>query len=250
MSPSLASLVVLISIHILCQTSCGCQLQFIAAYGVTDGELMSRSAATYGKTVRFSKIGQYVCWNFVARSSCNIDVLNVIYSNDGPSDNLTMYLNKKYIGGFQSVEHSNEGVFWNKMVESGLIGKTNFLSQGNHTLCLNVVSVDVYGVEIDKIIVGVLCGTGEECLIVILGEPDNTQGHTSYSAGEDSHEWNRGNIISLAVGLTSTFVSVLIAIPSVVIAIWSIYKCIKGELPQRLKARLIKLKEPLINFEQ
>lgn len=246
MSRSLASLVALILI--LCQTSCGCQLPFIAAYGVTDGELMSRSAATYGKTVRFFRIGQYVFWNFVAQSSCNLDILNVIYSNDGPSDNLTMYLDKKYIGGFQSVEHSNEGIFWNKMVESGLIGKTNLLSQGNHTLRLNVVSVDKYGVEIDKIIVGVLCGAGEECLVTILGEPNDTQEHTSYSAGENGHELDRENIISLAVGLTSTFVSVLIAIPSMVIAIWSIYKCIKGELPWRLKTRLTKLEEPLIDL--
>ena len=248
MSWLLAYLPVLISFQvILSQTSYCCRLQFIAAYGDTDGELMSRSAATYGTTVRFSKIGQYVCWNFVARSSCNIDVLNVIHSNDGPSDNLAIYLNKKFIGGFQSVEHSNEGVFWNKMVESGLIGKTNILPQGNHTLCLNVSVVDIYGVEIDKIIIGVLCGAGRECLVTILGAPNDTQKLTSYSAGEDSHEWNRGSIISLSVGLTSTFVSVLFAIPSAIIAIWSIYKCINAKLPQRFEARVTKLNEPLIH---
>lgn len=235
----------LISMHV-CLISYGCRLHFVAAFGETDGELMSRSAASHGKTVRFSMIGQFVRWNFLTQSSCNIDILNVIHSNDGPSDNLTLYLNRKEIGSFQSVEHTREGVFWNEMVESGLVGKTNVLSKGNHTLYMNVSAVDIYGIEIDNVIVGALCGNDGGCLVTILGEPHVTNAHTNFPS-EDNHPWSQGNIITLAVGVTSTLVSVLIAVPSVVVAIWSIYKCVNGEWPRPLTRRLKILKEPLVD---
>ena len=58
----------------------------------------------------------------------------MLYTNDGPSDNLTVYLNEKLIGSFQTIEHEREGVYWNKIVESGLVGRTKVLKQGNHML--------------------------------------------------------------------------------------------------------------------
>ena len=101
----------------------GCRFDFIAEYGNTSGgELTPRSAASYGRTVRFTKKGRFLYWFFITQSTCNIDVLNVFYTNDGPADNLTVYINENYIGSFQTVEHSREGIFWNKIVESGLIG--------------------------------------------------------------------------------------------------------------------------------
>lgn len=240
----------LLFLTIIINQSVGCQLELIAAYGIMDGgtELISRSAATYGKTVRFFEVGQSVGWNFTTYSSCNLDVLNVVYSNDGPADNLTLYLDQDYIGSFQSIEHTNVGVFWNKMVDSGLVGKTNLLTEGNHTLKLLVTVVDIHGVEIDKIVVGVLCGSEGACLVKIYGEPNESQIRSE--SQQDEERWNRGNIISLAVGLTSTVISIIIAIPAFIAAVWSIYKCANGgELRKKLTVRISKLKEPLIDHE-
>ena len=150
----------------------GCRLDFIAEYGNTSGgELTPRSAASYGRTVRFTTKG-LLYWFFITQSTCNIDVLNVFYTNDGPADNLTVYINENYIGSFQTVEHSREGVFWNKIVESGLIGRTTVLQQGNHTLNISVVTVDIHGVEIDKVTIGVPCDD-DLCSVQTVGQPSN-----------------------------------------------------------------------------
>ena len=243
-------LLLLIVTIVNCNESFSCHLEFIAAYGRkdSDAELISRSAATYGKTVRFTKVGQSVSWNFTTHSStCNFDVLNVVYSNDGPADNLTLYLDQKYVGDFQTIEHTNEGVFWNQMVESGLIGRTKVLSEGNHLLKLVVGVTDIYGVEIDKIEVGVLCGSEGDCSVKIDGAPTDQQGLSGESGGEN---WNTETIISLAVGLISTAISTIIAIPAFILAVWSIYKCAKGgKLRKKTTTRISRLKKLLVEEE-
>lgn len=235
------------SIH----SSHGCRLRFTAAYGVTDGELISRSAASYGKTVRFFEVGQSVLWHFYIQTSCSIDVLNVIYSNDGPSDNLTVYINDRYIGSFQSVEHSKEGVYWNKLVQSGLIGKPIILNKGNHTLSLNISLVDIYGFETDEVILGAICDDGK-CSVTITGHPDNdndVQRQTTSPEGNKNY-LNKSNVITLAVGVTSIVISIIIAIPTIIVAVWTIYKCVGNGLRQRLKKKfsMILLKEPLLEY--
>ena len=206
-----------------------CRLDFIAEYGNTSGgELTSRSAASYGRTVRFTRKGQFLYWFFITQSTCNIDVLNVLYTNDGPSDNLTVYLNENFIGSLQTVEHTREGVFWNKIVESGLIGRTTVLQQGNHTLNISVVTVDIYGVEIDKVTLGVLCDD-DLCLVQTVGQPSNVNNIIDGDSNAllDDGTLDKGHIISLVIGVSSTVISVLIAVPTLIIAIWRIYKCVK-----------------------
>ena len=210
---------------------------------------MSRSAASCGHTVRFTRKGQFLYWVFVTQSICNIDILDVLYTNDGPSDNLTVYLDENFIGSFQTVEHSREGVYWNKIVESGLIGRTTVLQQGNHTLSISVITVDIYGVEIDKVTVGVLCDD-DMCSIKTLGQPTNA--NTSTIAGDsnsspDDGSLDKGHIISLVIGVSSTVISVLIAIPTLIVAIWSIYKCVKGDTKHRNEPSATNLRDSLLN---
>ena len=223
----------------------GCRLDFIAEYGNTNGEIMSRSAASYGHTVRFARNGQFLYWFFITKSPCNIDVLNVLYTNDGPSDNLTVYLNENFIGSFQTVNHSKEGVFWNKIVESGLVGRTTVLRQGNHTLNISVVTVDIYGVEIDKVIIGALCDD-DLCSIKLLGQPTNDNTARDSNASPDDQTLDKGHIISLAIGIPSTVISILIAIPTLIVAIWSIYKCVRVEGKFTIKPSTAMLRESLI----
>ena len=181
------------------QINC-CRLDFIAKYGNTNGETVSRSAASYGRTIRFTNKGQFLYWVFVTQSTCNIDILNVLYTNDGPSDNLTVYLDENFIGSFQTLEHSREGIYWNKIVESGLIGRTTVLQQGNHTLNISVVTVDIHGVEIDKITIGVLC-EDDLCSIKTLGLPTND----NTIAPPDDGNLDKGHIISLVIGVSSIY---------------------------------------------
>ena len=237
-----------VSINLISQINC-CRLDFIAEFGDTNGEIMSRSAASYGHTVRFTRKGQFLYWVLVTQSTCNIDILDVLYTNDGPSDNLTVYLDENFIGSFQTVEHSREGVYWNKIVESGLIGQTTVLQQGNHTLSISVVTVDIYGVEIDKITIGVLCDD-DLCSIKTLGQPTNA--NTSTIAGDsnsspDDGKLDKGHIISLVIGVSSTVISVLIAIPTLIVAFWSIYKCIKCDTKHRNKPSATILRDSLLN---
>lgn len=227
MSKSLAVIFIFASFHLLClyQSCYGhCQLHFIAAYGITDGELMSRSAATHGKTVRFFETGQSVLWHFTTQIPCTIDVLNVRYSNDGPSDNLTVYLNDDSIESFQSIEHSNGGVFWNKMVETGFIGKSVILFKGNHTLSLNISLVDIHGFEIDEVTLGAICDHGK-CLIKIIEHPDNDNGVQE----DEKNSWKRSTIIALSFGV----LGLVISIPPLILAFWKIYKCIHNIGNQR-----------------
>ena len=245
---SLTGLVLLLVIQLIHfnQINC-CRLDFIAEYGNTNGEIISRSAASYGHTVRFTRKGQFLYWFFVTQSTCNIDVLNVLYTNDGPSDNLTVYINDSFIDSFQTVNHSREGVFWNKIVESGLVGRTTVLRQGNHTLNVSVVTVVIHGVEIDKVTIGVLCDD-DLCLVKTLGQPTNNNNIAGdLNASPDDQTLDKGHIISLVIGVSSTVISVVIAVPTLIVAIWSIYKCVKGDLKHGIKPSTAMLRESLIN---
>lgn len=198
-----------------------CQLEFHAEYGTTNGRVIPRSAASNGKTVRFENEEQFVFWNFVTHSSCNIDILNVIYTNDGQSDNITVFIDGNYVGDFQTVEHSRKGDLWNSLVPSGLIGSTTVLPKGNHTLNVSVSLVDVYGVEVDEVIVGSLCDDGQ-CSITIIGPPNSTLDTTlppDYPTG-----LSPANIIAIVTTLI-TFLSVITAATGVVLGVW--FKCRK-----------------------
>ena len=190
---------------------------FQAEYGVTNGEVMFRSAASDGKTVRFTEEGQFVYWIFkTPPRTCGFDILNVIYSNDGPSDNITVWLDEEYVDGFETFNHRKEGAFWNYMRESGLLGTAMALTEGNHTLNVSVSSVDVHGVEIDEVIVGVLCDDIKECSesLLIYNQPKNV-------VPVDPNETSRlptGDIIAIV----SVIVAAVIGLPGAIVAI---YKC-------------------------
>lgn len=149
---------------------------FQAEYGKPEQEVMLRSAASNDKTVRFTEDGQFVYWQFKT-PTCALDILDIIYSNDGQSDNITVWIDDKYVDEFETLHRNKEGVYWNEMLESGPLGSTKALIAGNHTLNLTVSSVDVHGVEIDDVRVGVMCNDIEACcdLVVIYDQSVPTQ---------------------------------------------------------------------------
>ena len=187
---------------------------------------MFRSAASDGKTVRFIEEGEFVSWAFQTHSHmCGFDVLNVIYSNDGPSDNITVWLDGEYIDGFETFNHKKEGAFWNKMLESGLLGTTKALTAGDHTLNVSVLSVDVHGVEIDEVIVGVLCDDVEECSesLLIFGQPKPGPGLDQGDSQSDIH-WTIRDTITTVVSAASVILAAIITATFTTIVSVCIYK--------------------------
>ena len=159
-------------------------------------------------------------WVFQTLSqTCGFDILNVRYSNDGPSDNITVWLDGEYVDRFETVNHKKEGAFWNKIVESGLLGNTKALTAGNHTLNVSVSSVDVHGVEIDEVIVDVLCEDIEECseTLIIFGQPKNV---VPAEDSDRSSELSTSEIVGIVLGVLAT----VIGLPGAVLAIIGLYR--------------------------
>ena len=81
-----------------------------------------------------------------------IQVENIRYSNDGPSDTLFLQINNRPIrnGTFRTFESWGGGHEWNVFHNTGPIGKPIDLPEGEHTLSLQAVT-DRWGVEYDRI---------------------------------------------------------------------------------------------------
>ena len=107
--------------------------------------------------------------------------------------------------------------------------------------------MDIRGVEIDKVTVGVLCDD-DLCLVKPLEQPTNANTIAGDSnSSPDDGSLDKGHIISLVIGVSSTVISVLIAIPTLIVAIWSIYKCVKGDTKHRNEPSATNLRDSLLN---
>ena len=186
---------------------------FQAEYGETNGEVMVHSTASYSKTVRFTEEDQFVYWIFSASSNtCRFDILNVIYFNDGPSENITVWLDEEYIDKFESFNQGNESTLWNySMLKSGHLGTTKALTAGNHTLNVSASSVDVHGVEIDGVKVGVQCDDIKECFesLILFGPSINVKvvPLLEHENSRSGMSWTQ--IISITIGVIGLCVSLL-----------------------------------------
>lgn len=75
---------------------------------------------------------------------------DIRYSNDGPSDNVTLRFNGKSIANFTTVEKWMGGHEWNLFRNSGKLGAALSLRQGQHSLMITV-RTDRWGIEMDLI---------------------------------------------------------------------------------------------------
>ena len=123
---------------------------------VIEGKQMYRSAASGGLTVNILQNG-YLIWYLNVTGSCDMQVMHVIYSNDGMSDTVEMFLNEKKLGSFRTVAKSQGGELWNVFRKSKAVGKAVPLLTGQNTLKLLVTEADQPGVEIDKVILESSC---------------------------------------------------------------------------------------------
>ena len=109
-----------------------------------------RSEASNQRTVYFSRDGQNVSLRLSTPSWCTYRITNVQYSNDGPPDTITIYMDNAYIGQFITIGSSGAGHLWNVFKQSGVVGREQLISPGDHWLTLSVSLTDEDGVELDE----------------------------------------------------------------------------------------------------
>ena len=133
-----------------------------AERGTYTGHTVPRSRASGQRTVRLRQ-GQYVENSFTTRCSCSVTVTNVIYTNDGDSDTITLSLDGRVVGTFRTRSQSNYGNLWNVPQSSGRVGSSTVLRRGVHTVRTEATTTDRYLVEIDKVILALDCGGYSLC---------------------------------------------------------------------------------------
>jgi len=133
-----------------------------AEYGTYTGYTVPRSHASGQRTVRLRQ-GQYVENSFTTRCSCSVTVTNVIYTNDGGSDTITLSLDGRVVGTFHTRSQSNHGNLWNAPRSSGRVGSSTTLGRGVHRVRIEATTTDRYLVEIDKVILALDCGGYSSC---------------------------------------------------------------------------------------
>ena len=138
----------------ICQLCASVDLE--AEDGSHSGAVHSRSEASGSKTVYIHQYG-YVENTFLTTGTCTVSVINVVYSNDGGSDTITLSIDGTTVGSFNTLAESNGGQLWNTFRSSGSVGSTLALNGTDHSLRLVATSADQYGVELDKSVLNVAC---------------------------------------------------------------------------------------------
>ncbi|XP_046584991.1 uncharacterized protein LOC124291638 [Haliotis rubra] len=111
----------------------------------------NRDNASNGKTVLL-KEGDVLAYRFCLLRSTQAFLKDVVFSNDGNQDHVSITLDQEIIGSFTTESKSGHGSLWNVMKRSGKMG-TRSLEGGIHRLKMKVIESDEYGIEIDKILI-------------------------------------------------------------------------------------------------
>ena len=109
-----------------------------------------RSQASNNHTVVMKK-HETVRIHFCLRVKSAITIVNIVYSNDGPADEVHAILDGESMGSFIGSPFDGGGIGWNLFRSSGQLPGRVVLSTGPHVLVLNVTRSDEYGVEIDNL---------------------------------------------------------------------------------------------------
>ena len=194
--------ILILTFTLLYSPSKGCQWSMEAEQGSTNGTIKYRGGTSNKLTVRLSE-GQYIIWAFVTESSCMLQVLNVEYTNDGLSDIIALFVDSQNIGSFVTKSQSDHGHLWNEPVSSGPIGKEITLSSGDHTIKSAATKMDKYGIEVDKLTLGLIC----------TNDVSNSDGVCPKSQEPNiipnDDPWNKGYTIALSLGILTFIIGVL-----------------------------------------
>lgn len=111
---------------------------------------MWRQDASKSKTLLLYE-GDYVVLDFCLSSQTTVDITNLRFSNDGPSDNVTFFVDGIPIGSFETFAFTDWGRMWNVFQNSGPVGSSVTIHPGNHELNISISESDNYGVEFDSL---------------------------------------------------------------------------------------------------
>ena len=118
----------------------------------TTAEKNYRSGATNGLAVLLKQGGTLdLMFEIIGNETCEMQVADILYSNDGMSDKLSIFLNKTTIGEFITRADSQNGFLWNQFISTGPVGNSVETREGVYNLTVNATSADEYGVEIDSV---------------------------------------------------------------------------------------------------
>lgn len=116
-----------------------------------------RSEASNLKTLRLEDphrvylIEVKICINPIdANHDVKIDLDDIRYSNDGPTDSVLVTFNGEPWTDFITYEKWASGYDWNIFRNTGRIGESKYLPKGEYVIGLSVVT-DEWGMEFDKI---------------------------------------------------------------------------------------------------
>ena len=109
-----------------------------------------RSQASDNYTVLMKK-HETVRISFCLRVKSAITIVNIVYSNDGPADEIQAILDGENMGSFIGSPYDGAGRGWNLFRSSGRLPGRVVLNTGPHVLVLNATRSDRYGVEIDNL---------------------------------------------------------------------------------------------------
>lgn len=118
--------------------------------GYDNVDIKLRSQASKQKSVLLFQ-DDILTFNICSLSEIDLTVNELVYSNDGNSDTITISIDQLIIGSFTTISASNGGLGWNNFTSSGQIGNTTTLSEGQHKVEITISSADSYGVELDYI---------------------------------------------------------------------------------------------------
>ncbi|OWF47139.1 uncharacterized protein LOC110454775 [Mizuhopecten yessoensis] len=117
-------------------------------------DVMMRSRASHQFSVHLFQ-NDVVIGEFCLPGYRKVEIVNMMYSNDGPTDLIDIHINRKHIGTVQAKMLIGGKSDWNDFRSSWNIGKPMILPPGRHTVTLNVSTSDRWGTELDVILFNV-----------------------------------------------------------------------------------------------
>ncbi|KAK6180893.1 hypothetical protein SNE40_008860 [Patella caerulea] len=112
---------------------------------------VDRPTASGNKTTLLMT-GKRINFPFCLRKDCAVLVKQVLYSNDGPGDSLTVQFDAETVARGETYGHSNGGNQWSVINSMSLVGNEVVLKRGRHIMSVLPESADRYGVELDKVV--------------------------------------------------------------------------------------------------
>ena len=127
--------------------------------------IQHRSGASDGVAVHLGT-GQNVSFEITLLAQCVFVAENVLYSNNGEEDRISIFMNHKFIGEFHTLAKSGSNNLWNVFDNSRIIGTAQTFDPGNYNFTVRVSEADNKGVELDVVNLMVRCSS-DACPVVL-----------------------------------------------------------------------------------